>query len=562
MIGTKLYDKDKQAINPISHAQVINSDANPSYTNVEDNLKGLWENYTGSPQLELEQGLGDSTVKTVSQYAITKALAGHLEGQKANETAFIVKYLEDNDTWDNLNQTLNSISETDQEDIDNINGCIRYYISGLRVDVINRIIDSSNGSNRRLTQIAMGNIAINSTDSKKIVFNGETERTYWRLYSKGSWSDWFFQDSGVIGIYPTTLDIRALSGQATKEQITELLKIKSEINNRKLCVLGTGTDGDNPETVIVTVTETGGGVDNPRVFHVRGLSTRGNIHYSTCQVSGSWANPTYGSWQSSIIDLAPKNAIGNNASSPMSQDATTKAIAGLLPEQKASETPFIIVYVQGSSVQEYWDEFNNKLSDPITSDDASKFNGNIRYFVSGLRIDVVNRIIDGNRRLTQTVTGNISIDSENKVIFNGDSEESYKRLFSDGSWGDWEPNNTTISNIQLFNQSNTAWDITQILNSLQKQQDLLEGDYVTPNINPNNLRTTILTGLYGTNQYDQVLNYLNSYIEYSELENTYKLWISFIQKDNYYRFSINIGPNANKWGDIKVSDFNKTIIGG
>ena len=387
---------------------------------------------------DLAQSMGGSVTTAMSQDSTTKALSGLLTGQKASETPFITRYRSDNNgnLWDTFNSELNDMAKSEAAVI---NGLIKYYLSGLRVDVVNRVVDSSTGINRRLTQVVTGNLFVN--DSGDLAFDGNLDRSYWRVYAKGVWSPWAPVVKDIVGIYPTTLDVRGLSGTATPAQIAELNKIKAAINARQLCVLGPGTAGSDPETLIISVTTTGN-VSSGLTYYVKGISTKGIIYSASCTVTYDiWGDgDSYGNWQTGRTDLNALNTLGESITSPISQDAVTKALGGLLTGQEADKSPFISLYRDGNGDQ-VWESLNREISD-INTMATAKYNGLIRFYLSGLRVDVVNRVVDsstGSRRLTQVVTGNLFVNDSGDLAFDGNVDQSFKRLYADGAWGAWTP---------------------------------------------------------------------------------------------------------------------------
>ena len=387
---------------------------------------------------DLAQSMGGSVTTAMSQDSTTKALSGLLTGQKASETPFITRYRSDNNgnLWDTFNSELNDMAKSEAAVI---NGLIKYYLSGLRVDVVNRVVDSSTGINRRLTQVVTGNLFVN--DSGDLAFDGNLDRSYWRVYAKGVWSPWAPVVKDIVGIYPTTLDVRGLSGTATPAQIAELNKIKAAINAWQLCVLGPGTAGSDPETLIISVTTTGN-VSSGLTYYVKGISTKGIIYSASCTVTYDiWGDgDSYGNWQTGRTDLNALNTLGESITSPISQDAVTKALGGLLTGQEADKSPFISLYRDGNGDQ-VWESLNREISD-INTMATAKYNGLIRFYLSGLRVDVVNRVVDsstGSRRLTQVVTGNLFVNDSGDLAFDGNVDQSFKRLYADGAWGAWTP---------------------------------------------------------------------------------------------------------------------------
>lgn len=145
---------------------------------------------------DLAQSTGTNTKTAMSQDAITEALAGLLPNQRADKTPYISVVINDGDSgqnWETFNRTLAEIAS--MPDPMPYNGDIRYFISeGLRVDVTNRIFDSSEGASRRLTQVVTGNVRLD--DRLDIALNGDIDQSFWRIYKDGAWSEWKSVNSG------------------------------------------------------------------------------------------------------------------------------------------------------------------------------------------------------------------------------------------------------------------------------------------------------------------------------------------------------------------------------
>lgn len=138
---------------------------------------------------------------------------------------------------------------------------------------------------------------------------------------------------------------------------------------------------------------------------------------------------------------------GSSTTIPMSQDAITEALAGLLPNQRADKTPYISVVINDGDSGQNWETFNRKLDEIASMHDPMPYNGDIRYFISeGLRVDVTNRIFDSSegasRRLTQVVTGNVRLDDRLDIALNGDIDQSFWRIYKDGAWSEWKSVNS------------------------------------------------------------------------------------------------------------------------
>ena len=143
----------------------------------------------------------------------------------------------------------------------------------------------------------------------------------------------------------------------------------------------------------------------------------------------------------SISDLA--QSTGSSTTTAMSQDAVSKILAGLLPDQRADNTPYISVAINDGDSGQNWETFNRKLDEIASMSDPMPYNGDIRYFISeGLRVDVTNRIFDSSegasRRLTQVVTGNVRLDERLDLALAGDIDQSFWRIYKEGAWSEWK----------------------------------------------------------------------------------------------------------------------------
>lgn len=113
-----------------------------------------------------------------------------------------------------------------------------------------------------------------------------------------------------------------------------------------------------------------------------------------------------------------------------------KALTGVLENGKADAFPFVIGgYFNGPTA---WDDFYKHISD-IDALATQKYNGVVRYFLDGQRVDVINRVLDySTKRLSQTVSGSISFSRE-KFSYSGKAETTYKRLYDNfkKQWTEW-----------------------------------------------------------------------------------------------------------------------------
>lgn len=178
--------------------------------------------------------------------------------------------------------------------------------------------------------------------------------------------------------------------------------------------------------------------------------------------SGSWAVEDTGL---ALVSNVTQNT-GSDTTAVMSQDAVTKALAGLLPNQRADNTPYISIAINDGDSGQNWETFNRKLGELASMPDPMPYNGDIRYFISeGLRVDVTNRIFDSSegasRRLTQVVTGNIRLDDRLDLALNGDADQSFWRIYKEGAWSEWKSVNAgggsgNVDVVQEIGSSTTA----------------------------------------------------------------------------------------------------------
>lgn len=157
---------------------------------------------------------------------------------------------------------------------------------------------------------------------------------------------------------------------------------------------------------------------------------------------------------------------GSSTTIPMSQDAITEALAGLLPNQRADKTPYISVVINDGDSGQNWETFNRTLAEIASMPDPMPYNGDIRYFISeGLRVDVTNRIFDSSegasRRLTQVVTGNVRLDDQFDLALNGDADQSFWRIYKEGAWSKWKAVNSGGESDRIYF---TSLDVTAIDN--------------------------------------------------------------------------------------------------
>ena len=150
---------------------------------------------------------------------------------------------------------------------------------------------------------------------------------------------------------------------------------------------------------------------------------------------------------------------GSSTSTAMSQDAVTKelekrkeyeeytrkALTGQEETATANDYPFIRIDIENSDGSG-WNTLNEKLND-INTIATPKYNGWVRYFLSGQAIDVVNRVLFfGNKTTSQVATGPLMI-SNGKLAYSGDVDKSFARIYKGSSWSPWKPLNSEDSGI-------------------------------------------------------------------------------------------------------------------
>lgn len=99
----------------------------------------------------------------------------------------------------------------------------------------------------------------------------------------------------------------------------------------------------------------------------------------------------------------------------------------------ANSYPYMAVYIESS---DDWKELNDRLSD-IDSIATTKFNGNIRYYLSGVRVDVQNRTLHyANKYTSQVAVGPLQVIG-GKLAQATTADKTYRRIYN-GSWSAWE----------------------------------------------------------------------------------------------------------------------------
>ena len=99
----------------------------------------------------------------------------------------------------------------------------------------------------------------------------------------------------------------------------------------------------------------------------------------------------------------------------------------------ANSYPYMAVYIESS---DDWKELNDRLSD-IDSIATTKFNGNIRYYLSGVRVDVQNRTLHyANKYTSQVAVGPLQVIA-GKLAQATTADKRFRRFYN-GSWSAWE----------------------------------------------------------------------------------------------------------------------------
>lgn len=99
----------------------------------------------------------------------------------------------------------------------------------------------------------------------------------------------------------------------------------------------------------------------------------------------------------------------------------------------ANSYPYMAVYIESS---DDWKELNDRLSD-IDSIATTKFNGNIRYYLSGVRVDVQIRTLHyANKYTSQVAVGPLQVIGG--TLAQATTADKIFRRFYNGSWSAWE----------------------------------------------------------------------------------------------------------------------------
>lgn len=157
-------------------------------------------------------------------------------------------------------------------------------------------------------------------------------------------------------------------------------------------------------------------------------------------------------------------------------------------ESKADEDPFIY-----GGYFEDWTNFRTEL-DNISKMCSQKYNGIIRYFLNGQRVDLVNRVLDySTKRMSQTIIGAVNIDSSGALSYSGQKDSIYSRLYNNftSSWTNWELENeeetkvVVLNNIESLVDNNTKEQILSVFseNTLSALSEKLKNAIVVDNKN-------------------------------------------------------------------------------
>lgn len=95
--------------------------------------------------------------------------------------------------------------------------------------------------------------------------------------------------------------------------------------------------------------------------------------------------------------------------------------------------PYLAVYIETS---DDWSELNKQISD-INSVATTKYNGNIRYYLSGVRVDIQNRTLNyANKYTSQVAVGPLQVIG-GKLAQATTADKTFRRIYN-GSWSPWE----------------------------------------------------------------------------------------------------------------------------
>lgn len=276
LIETELVGGINQTeVYPITSTKAVYNSSNKSLDGIIDEIDSSIRSLN-SDKLSinnLAQSTGNNTNTSISQDAVSKLLEGTLSGQRADKTPYISVIINDGNSgqnWETFNRKLDEIAS--MPDPMPYNGDIRYFISeGLRVDVTNRIFDSSEGASRRLTQVVTGNVRLD--ERLDLALAGDIDQSFWRIYKEGAWSEWkavnagggsgsvdVVQETGSSttavmsqnavtnefkkrdNFYFTTLDVVSIDDGAnvSAEEFEEIIKIQDAIKSQKTIISSIG----------------------------------------------------------------------------------------------------------------------------------------------------------------------------------------------------------------------------------------------------------------------------------------------------------------------------------
>lgn len=335
MEGTTLYNEEKQIINPISHAQVINSNANVDYSTVEDNLTGLW-----SKKIDDAPNDGKSYVRQNSHWAEFSQTLSDVNSDN-NKISYeriqnewipksyeldgnlgLIKSASDYEqipvVFGDCNQFLQAIDQ--KLDIyivnyaDNIDYKVRIPIFYRKRTDINSIeltwiigfiitkisVDSSDGWGDILefNQVDVSNISIPLVNE-----TGDSKTSAMSQYGvTQAIKD--VQSSQQNSVYTTSLDIRNLVGRSNIEQITEIANIMKAINNNQQVIYKDTPETEYRECLLITAINYGT-ISSQLTYYISAISTEGILYKcSTTYSSDIWGGgDSFGEWSTSKIDL-------------------------------------------------------------------------------------------------------------------------------------------------------------------------------------------------------------------------------------------------------------------
>lgn len=110
-----------------------------------------------------------------------------------------------------------------------------------------------------------------------------------------------------------------------------------------------------------------------------------------------------------------------------------KALNGDKDMVDGNSYPYLAVYIETS---DDWSELNKQISD-INSVATTKYNGNIRYYLSGVRVDIQNRTLHyANKYTSQVAVGPLQVIG-GKLAQATTADKTFRRIYN-GSWSPWE----------------------------------------------------------------------------------------------------------------------------